>query len=44
MDSDRTYLIRRATEERSAAMRAENQKAREAHLQLAERYEERARV
>ncbi|MEO8456084.1 MAG: hypothetical protein ABI454_13090 [Sphingomicrobium sp.] len=42
MENDRTYLIRRASEERSAAMKAANIKARQAHLQLARRYEERA--
>jgi hypothetical protein len=44
MEKDRAYLIRRAHEERSAAMRAANLKARQAHLQMADRYEERARV
>jgi hypothetical protein len=43
MESDRAYLARRASEERTAAMRAANLKARQAHLQLAEEYEQRAR-
>ena len=42
MESDRIYFTRRASEERSAAEKAANRKAREAHQQMAERYEERA--
>lgn len=43
MESDRNYMIRRASEERSAAMKSANRKARQAHLKLAHHYEERAR-
>ena len=39
MESDRTYFMRRAAQERSAAVNADG-KAREAHLELAERYQE----
>ena len=39
MESDRTYFMRRAAQERSAAVNADG-KAREAHLKLAERYQE----
>ena len=39
MESDRTYFMRRAAQERSAAVNADG-KARRAHLELAERYQE----
>ena len=39
MESDRTYFMRRAAQERSAAVNADG-KARDAHLELAERYQE----
>lgn len=39
MDNDRTYFRRRAAQERSAAVSA-NGKARDAHLELAERYQQ----
>lgn len=42
MNNNRDYFARRAGEERSAANRATNDKAREAHRQMAERYEEQA--
>jgi hypothetical protein len=44
MKSDRTYFIRRAAEERSAATRATDRNAREAHLELARRYRQRTRA
>jgi hypothetical protein len=44
MEHDRIYLTRRASEERSAAMKSANRKARQAHLQMAQCYEERART
>lgn len=44
MESDVSYFRRRASEERSAAMQARHTEAREAHLQLAERYEELVRA
>ncbi|MGI8705402.1 MAG: hypothetical protein ACR2JJ_06360 [Sphingomicrobium sp.] len=42
MENDRSYFIRRATEERTAADKSQNPKAREAHQKMAERYEEQA--
>ena len=42
MAGDVAYLIRRASEEREAAMRAAHPKARQSHLQLAARYQEMA--
>ena len=42
MDNDRNYFTRRASEERSAADKAENPKARDAHRLMAERYEKQA--
>lgn len=42
MENDRSYFARRADEERSAADKADNPKARDAHRQMAERYEEQA--
>ena len=42
MTGDVAYLIRRASEEREAAMRAAHPNARQAHLQLAGRYREMA--
>ena len=38
MDGDISYFIRRANEEREAAMKAVHPKARRAHRQMAERY------
>jgi hypothetical protein len=40
MDDNRSYFMRRAAEERSAANRATDQAARGAHLELARRYGE----
>jgi hypothetical protein len=42
MESDVTYFSRRASEERQAAEHAGHPKAREAHLELASRYDEMA--
>ncbi len=42
MEDDRSYFTRRAAEERSAAGKSGNAKAREAHERMAERYEEQA--
>jgi hypothetical protein len=42
MNNNRDYFARRADEERSAADRATNDKAREAHRQMAKHYEEQA--
>jgi hypothetical protein len=39
MGRDRTYFLRRAAQERSAATRATG-KAREAHQQMADRYKD----
>ena len=44
MENDRSYFTRRALEERSAADKAGNRKARDAHRQMAESYEKRADV
>ena len=38
MDKDRSYFMRRAAQERSAADRSTDASARAAHLELAERY------
>jgi hypothetical protein len=43
MESDRSYFMRRAAQERSAATQAQG-KAREAHRQLAETYGKRVRA
>ena len=40
MNDNRTYFMRRAAEERSAADRATDQGARGAHLEMARRYGE----
>jgi hypothetical protein len=42
MSSDKQYFARRAAEERLAAERAISQSAREAHLELAARYDQAA--
>jgi hypothetical protein len=42
MDGDVAYLLRRASEERAAAMRARHPNARQSHLELAARYQEMA--
>ena len=38
MTSDRSYFMRRAAQERSAAAHAAGDQAREAHAELAKRY------
>jgi two-component sensor histidine kinase len=43
MQSDLSYFRRRASEERTAALQARHPKARQAHLDMAERYENRVR-
>ena len=40
MEGDTAYFRRRASDERSAAMKAPHQRAREAHLELAGRYDD----
>ena len=40
MEGDATYFRRRADQERAAAQRAASEPAREAHLEMAGRYEE----
>ena len=40
MESDIAYFRRRASDERSAALQARDPRAREAHVQMAERYED----
>ena len=42
--SDSQYFLRRADEERAAAKRASDPRARQSHLDLAERYTEAART
>lgn len=41
--SDLSYFRRRASEERTAALNSRDSRVRAAHLQMAERYEERVR-
>lgn len=43
MENDRSYFARRALEERSAADRSADARARKAHRAMAERYEEQAK-
>jgi len=40
MKGDAAYFVERAKQERTAAMRAAKLEAREAHLELARRYDE----
>lgn len=40
MEGDASYFARRAKEEREAAMKAAHPKAREAHLDMAHRYDD----
>jgi len=40
MEGDANYFIRRANEERTAAMQAANPNARRSHLDMATRYDE----
>ena len=44
MKSDLSYFLKRASEERTAALQVRNAKVREAHAELAQRYEDRVRV
>ena len=44
MERDQAYFTRRAVEERSAADKCDNLKARQAHQQMAERYEQQAQT
>jgi hypothetical protein len=41
METNRSYFMRRAAQERSAATQASGEPARKAHSELAERYRER---
>jgi hypothetical protein len=43
MQTDLKYFLKRASEERTAALQVRNPNARHAHVELAERYEERVR-
>ena len=43
MEDDATYFSRRASEERTVAMKAAHPSARRAHLELAQRYDDLAR-
>jgi len=40
LESDQIYFSRRGSEERAAATRAADARARQAHLELADRYDE----
>jgi len=44
VQTDISYFLQRAAEERTAALNVRNPKAREAHLDFAERYEARVRL
>jgi hypothetical protein len=44
MEPDKVYFSRRAAEERSAAANTAHQSARQAHLELAHRYDDLARA
>jgi hypothetical protein len=41
--NDLSYFLRRASEERTAALHSKDARVRRVHLELAERYEERVR-
>lgn len=43
MPNDLSYFLKRASDERTAALHARDARARKAHLEMAERYEERVR-
>ena len=43
MQADLSYFLKRASEERTAALNVRNAKVRQAHVELAERYEDRVR-
>ena len=44
MESERAYLHRRASEEQAAAQRSDSEKARELHMELANRYRDAAEL
>ena len=44
MTSDLSYYRRRASEERTAALNSRDPRVRRAHVEMAERYEERVRA
>lgn len=44
MTNDMSYFLKRASEERTAAIHARDPRARRAHADMAERYEERVRA
>jgi len=44
METDLIYFRRRASEERTAAVRAPDARAQHAHLEMAERYDEKVRT
>ena len=43
MPNDLSYFLKRASDERTAALHARDSRVRRAHLEMAERYEERVR-
>ena len=43
MPNDLSYFLKRASDERTAALHARDPRARKAHLEMAERYEARVR-
>ena len=44
MSNDLSYFRKRASEERTAALNARDPRARKAHAEMAERYEDRVRA
>ena len=44
MSNDLSYFRKRASEERTAALNARDPRARKAHVEMAERYEDRVRA
>ena len=44
LESDHVYFARRASEERTAAIRTQSDEARKSHIELAERYEDLVRA
>jgi len=44
LESDHVYFARRASEERTAAIRTQSYEARKTHIELAERYEDLVRA
>jgi hypothetical protein len=43
MANDLSYFLKRASDERTSALHARDPRVRKAHLEMAERYEERVR-